>query len=140
MMEEEHNDELLPAIDEGDWYEQVDANCDMIVLTTNQIVTERTTHPVLVEDWEVTHALDAYVFGEDNGKCFYSILRRCTNNLTNLGVIPDLAMKECCKEINSRRIDPTKEDDWNAGKLSKWPKDKAQADTYKANYELCRTK
>lgn len=144
MMSEEVG-EYREAVKSDDWHEQVDAICDMLVLTTNQITTEQAAmldRPIelmsIIEDIELL--LENYEFGADNSTILHSIDSFCREQLIALGVVPDLAMKQVVKHISSRVIDPTKQADWDAGLLSKWPKDPNQEpDTiYEPNYNLCR--
>jgi hypothetical protein len=139
--------EFILATETDDWHEQVDAICDMLVLTTNQIATEKSVPgDGDIVQFETIPSIEGiltmYQFGSDNANVLYPITKFCNFKLTDLGVIPDLAMKQTLKEISSRKIDPAKEADWNAGKLDKWPKDPNQdpSTLYKANYNLCRTK
>jgi len=68
----------------------------------------------------------------------HAIKKQLLLDLSDLQVIPELALKQTVKHISSRRIDPAKAADWASGKLSKWPKDPAQKDVYEPNYNLAR--
>lgn len=138
MTEEEH--EYESALKADDWNEQVDAICDQIVLTVNQAELELDS-PAWGGAYLVT-STEPYVFGKDNRNFFLGKRDSLTSKLIELGVVPDLAMKQVVKHISSRVIDPDKEADWNVGKIDKWPKWKQQpAETiYEPNYNLCRAK
>ncbi len=119
MMEEER-DEFKVAIAEGEWDEVIDAICDQIVLTENQASNGD-------YQGELEDHIDV-LFGR----------------LKEFGVIPELAMKQCLKEITSRKQDPTQATKWETqgGNTTgeKWQKDRNQdPDTlYTANYKLAK--
>ncbi len=139
VMMSEEVDEYAAAVSNNDWVEKVDAICDQLVLTTNQAVLEEVSAEVGAF-YNVKDCLDRYQFGNDNSQYLNRISEICLDELYSLGVVPALAMKECLKEISSRKIDPLLEADWLEGKLDKWPKWKQQPDTYKANYKLAKRK
>jgi len=117
MMAEELQ-EYRVAVANDDWHEQVDAICDQVVLTTNHLAY----HPDR----------------EDLKEALADLL---TLDLPNLGVVPDLAMKQCLKEISSRVQDPIQAAEWsNSGATGKWQKDLNQdpSTLYKADYKLAK--
>jgi len=110
--------EYQVAVTNDDWHEQVDAICDQIVLTTNHLAH--------------------YPDREDLKKSLDTLL---TLDLPNLGIVPDLAMKQCLKEISSRVQDPVQAEDWKVnGPSGKWQKDRNQdpSTLYKADYKLAK--
>ena len=151
MMAEEYDNEYYNAVQTKDWDEQVDAVCDMLVLTENCI---QQTHP-LVPDYErtgvtvnspvIANLLEEYIptATARNLDILYAISDQCELMLRDLGVVPQLAMKACVKYINSRRQDPAQAAEWQADPslvgTTKWLKDKSQV-LEKPNYKLCKDK
>ncbi len=116
MMLAEELTEYEAAVAAKNWHEQVDAICDQVVLITNHLV----------------HHPDR----EDLKEALTDLL---TLDLPNLDVVPDLAMKQCLKEISSRVQDPAQAAEWNnSGATGKWQKDLNQdpSTLYKADYKL----
>lgn len=116
-------DEFTLAIKNNDWEEQVDAVCDQLVLVENYIATTSNDPTYL-----------------------YPKVDELKQKLTDLGVVPDLAMKQCAKHISARKQDPVQAARWEAqgGNTTgeKWQKDLKQdpATLYKANYKLCKAR
>lgn len=148
MMSEELEEGVV-ALAAKDWHEQVDSVCDQLVLTTNCI---EQTLP-LVPDYSRTYWADGITKSQllaqftgdepfEDLQALYGIVDLLTAELTSLGVVPDLAMKQALKHISARIIDPDKQADWDAGKLNKWPKHPNQpADTlYEPDYNLCKVR
>lgn len=149
MLSEEIS-EYTTAVQSDDWYEQVDAICDQLVLTTNCI---EQTLPLVANykqsywEPEVTKPqLLAHYTGDepsDDLDTLYRIAELLTDELTSLGVIPALAMKACVKYINGRQQDPAQATEWQADPslvgTTKWLKDKSQI-LEKPNYNLCKSK
>lgn len=141
----EYDDAVLA----GDWHEQVDAVCDQLVLVTNCI---EQTRPLIIgyirADWvnpkpSKSELLAQYLGGDDDDMdILLELSDRLQAELTGLGVVPDLAMKQVVKHISSRVIDPAKKADFESGKLAKWPKmpDQDPDTIYQADYTLCRAK
>jgi len=69
--------EFRLAVASSDWHEQVDAICDIQVLTTNQIATENASSNDIFEITSIGELGDAisnvYKFGKDNGIVLSSI-------------------------------------------------------------------
>ena len=128
MMIEEDN-EYYEAHRNNDWPEKVDAICDKIVLTENQIALMPNSPN-----------------GKETKKLYRSMVKKFKEDLLGLGVDPDLAMKQTLKEISSRKQDPDQAKRWAQLKADgkpikeKWQKDKKQdpSTLYKANYLLAK--
>lgn len=156
MMQEEL-DEQEAAIKANDWHEQIDAICDQLVITTNAI---EQTKPLVVDYkpslfiksmskyqllaiYTGTQCCDDMDEDMDVLLAMYDLL---ITELTDLGVIPDLAMKEVVKHISARQQDPEQAARWKANPsligTEKWLKDKFQSEDtlYKPNYKVCRSK
>ena len=152
MMSEEL-DEYEAAVKAADWDEQVDAVCDQLVLTENCI---QQTHP-LVTDYQRTgfsdeptkaQLLAQYVGTEpdDDLDVLYAIADLLELELLDLGVVVDLAMKQCVKHISCRVQDPIQAARWQADPsligTEKWQKDRSQdpATIFQPDYRLCLSK
>ena len=128
MMIEEDN-EYYEAHRNDDWHEKVDAICDKIVLTENQIALMPNSPN-----------------GKETKKLYRSMVKKFKEDLRGLGVDPDLAMKQTLKEISSRKQDPVQAERWEKLKADgkpiqeKWQKDRKQdpSTLYKADYKLAR--
>ena len=119
----EERQEYIDATEAEDWDEQVDAICDQVVLTSNHLN-----------------------FNPDRVDLQERLSDLLKSDLPNLGVVPDLAMKQTLKEISSREQDPAQATRWqiDGGNITgeKWQKDRNQdpATLYKANYDLAKAK
>ncbi len=117
--------EFRDAVIADDWHEQVDAVCDQLVLTEN--------HINLIDQDDLVY-LDQLLVTAIN----------LVTELTDLGVVPDLAMKQTLKEISSREQSPEQAAKWKeqGGNITgeKWQKDPNQdpATLYKADYNLTK--
>ena len=119
MMAEEQL-EYTNAIKQNDTHEIIDAICDQIVLTENQRAL--TPDP----DLQAT---------------YQQLIDTKLDELVELGLIPDLAMKQTLKEISSRKQCPEQAKSWNPS-IDKRRKDPNQdpSTLYRANYNLAKTK
>ena len=148
------NEELQEGVDAlaaDDWHEQVDAVCDQLVLTTNCIAQTLPLVPNYTSQyWEegITKSqLLAHYAGDDPVDdliALYGIAELLTAELINLGVVPDLAMKQVVCHISSRFQDPEQALQWkhcpDLVGTEKWLKYQSQdpSTIYQPNYELCR--
>ena len=134
--------------------EIIDALCDIIVFTENQLVlenlhinyTKRISHTMTqqeVSNYLIT-TLEAYCVGASNNQnIFQSLYSVAASYIEQLGYSVSLVMKETLKEIQSRRQNPLQKKEWEEnGPKGKWLKDKMQDETtlYKAKYNLCKSK
>lgn len=138
MMDEEEQ-EYKDAVAANDWHEQVDALCDQMVLTTNALFVEG--HGDKLQGAFSLIENKPWVFGEDNRSMLMTMRSNIQRQLIELGVIPDLAMKEVVKHISCRKQDPIQAYEWGLnGPSGKWQKDKSQPESelYQPNYLRCK--
>lgn len=147
MIEEELQEYLEATTPE----QQVDAVCDILVFTENQLVLENIDPSLSIIETTglpdyfvdvITYKIVQY-HGTDmtNEQLYHFIKSTCYQQLQLLNYNVDLAMEETIKEISSRRQDPEQAHQWSInGPSGKWQKDKQQdpATLYTADYTKCR--
>lgn len=145
MMQEERQ-ELLDAIT---WDERVDAICDQLVLTENAIEQTRPllsshyAHSEFADSPTLPSLLAQYVGDQpdDDFDVLLAIKQQLLSDLTDLGVVPDLALKQTVKHISSRIQCSIQSAEWaQSGPVGKWQKSRSQdpESIYQPNYKLCK--
>jgi hypothetical protein len=136
---DEEKQEYITALADNDWDGLVDAVCDQLVFTTNQLFTEG--HGNQLNGAFFVTGNDTWEFGKDNRNALMQTRSKLITALGELGVVVDLAMKEAVKHISCRKQDPIQAYEWELnGPSGKWQKDKSQPESelYQPNYLRCK--